>query len=61
MDDVSANGWVLGVESPFPGEWLARDTDLRTDLPCYRVFREGVLVEEVGSRTRKRGRQASQC
>ncbi len=33
-----------------PGDWrlpgLARDFDLRTDLPRYRVWRDGVLVDE---------------
>jgi uncharacterized protein YcsI (UPF0317 family) len=33
-----------------PGQWeprIARGADLRTDLPLYRVYREGELTEEV--------------
>ena len=39
---------VLDVTEP--GEWathLAADADLRTDLPLYRIWRDGQLVEEV--------------
>ncbi|WP_173934742.1 putative hydro-lyase [Chelativorans sp. Marseille-P2723] len=28
-------------------ENLGKDIDIRTDLPCYRVYRDGVLEEEV--------------
>ncbi len=36
---------VTDVGSPVPRS-AARDADLRTDLPAYRVWRDGVLVEE---------------
>jgi uncharacterized protein YcsI (UPF0317 family) len=39
---------VLGVSAP--GDWripqLADDLDIRTDLPRYRVFRDGVCIDE---------------
>lgn len=38
----------MDVCSAVPDGWLAQDADLRTDLPLYRVYREGKLVEEVG-------------
>jgi len=42
-----------------PGQWeprIARGADLRTDLPLYRVYREGVLEEEVEDVTHLVGR-----
>lgn len=40
---------VIGVTSPgvprVPS--LGAEVDLRTDLPCYRVWRDGVLAEEI--------------
>src|SRR5262245_21545213 len=38
------------VDVTEPGDWeprhVARGADLRTDVPLYRVYRRGVLVEE---------------
>ncbi|AHH99543.1 putative hydro-lyase [Kutzneria viridogrisea] len=40
---------VLDVSAPGdPGSGLAVGADLRTDLPRYRVWRDGELVEETG-------------
>ncbi len=40
---------VIGVTEP--GRWdvpaLGSDIDLRTDLPCYRVWRDGAIAEQV--------------
>ncbi len=38
----------LPVGSPAPRH-VASDADLRTDLPCYRLYRDGNLVEETSS------------
>jgi uncharacterized protein YcsI (UPF0317 family) len=40
--DVSEAG------SPNPPAWLAQGADIRTDVPGYRVYRDGELVEETG-------------
>ena len=32
---------------------LGEDLDIRTDLPLYRIWRDGVLVDEVGSLDRR--------
>src|SRR5207245_1362476 len=38
---------VLDVTDPgSPRTSLAAGADLRTDLPCYRVWRDGVMVDE---------------
>jgi len=38
---------VTDPGSPQPGPIWARDCDLRTDLPLYRVYRQGEMVEEL--------------
>lgn len=45
---------LLGVLSPgkTEAETLAPGSDIRTDLPGYRVWRDGVLVEELGDITK---------
>ncbi|SHN46286.1 putative hydro-lyase [Cryptosporangium aurantiacum] len=43
---------VLDVSDPgVPSTVLAPDADLRTDLPLYRVWRDGALVEEAPDAT----------
>ncbi len=43
---------ILDVTDPgSPHTVLAPGADLRTDLPAYRVFRDGTLVDEVGDAT----------
>lgn len=37
---------VMEVGSPYT-QWLAPDADLRTDLPQYRIYEQGQLVEET--------------
>src|ERR1700676_1708918 len=45
---------LIGVAAP--GDWrvpaLAEDLDIRTDLPRYRVWRDGALVDEPGDITK---------
>ncbi len=38
---------VCDVGDPCPPAWLAKDADLRTDVPLYRVWKDGELLEEV--------------
>lgn len=39
---------VSSVGSPNPPSWLADgESDIRTDVPAYRIYRDGVLLEEV--------------
>jgi uncharacterized protein YcsI (UPF0317 family) len=42
---------VTDIGSPYPTA-LSPDADLRTDLPRYRVFRDGVLIDEPTDVTR---------
>jgi uncharacterized protein YcsI (UPF0317 family) len=37
---------VTEVGNPYPGEAIAKGADLRTDLPRYRVFEKGELIDE---------------
>ena len=36
----------MALSDVWPGEF-APGADIRTDIPCYRVYRDGALVDEV--------------
>lgn len=38
---------VSDAGSPHPPAWLAQDADIRTDVPGYRVYRDGELIDET--------------